>query len=187
MSARNAEERARIDAEIRARFERHRAVLIGDMSGFSRITRQAGIVHFLGLIHRMHELCLPLVRHTGTLVKTEADNLYASFATAQLAVETAIAMRRACDEASADREPHETIELAVGIAYGPILDLDGKEFYGDAVNIASKLGEDLASGGDVFVARPAFESVTLPAGFRADPRRERISSVDIDFVALRDD
>ncbi len=178
--------RAQVQAQIRARFERPLAVLISDMSGFSRITREEGILHFLGLIHRMQSLCRPVVEaHGGRWVKAEADNLYLSFPSARAAIEGAIGMHDACDEDARGRRRNDTVSLAIGIDYGPVLDLDGEDFYGDPVNIASKLGEDLASSGDLFVTRRAAAGFATPDGWTAAIERARISSVDIEYLALR--
>ncbi len=178
--------RAKVDARIRERYERDAAVLIIDMSGFSRITQEEGIIHFLALIHRMHGLVLPVIdaAEGGHLVKTEADNVYAMFDTTQAAVDTAIGLQETCERAFEGAAENDTVALSIGIAWGRLLDLDGSEFYGDPVNLASKLGEDLASRGEIFVTRDAAASVRLPAGWVAIEKYDRISNVDIEFVAL---
>lgn len=185
LAAPDANARARIDEEIRSRWERPRAVLISDMSGFSRITRQEGILHFLGMIVRMQAICGPIIEdHDGKLVKVVADNLFACFATAQAATLAAIEMQRACLAASTDLREDHRVELGIGIAAGPILDLDGEDFYGDPVNVAAKLGEDIADGGDLLVSRDTAAQVQLPAQWTATPHACRISNVDIEYVAL---
>lgn len=184
--AADADARAQVDARIRERYERDAAVLIIDMSGFSRITQEEGILHFLALIHRMHGIVLPIIRGAdgGHVVKTEADNVYAMFDTPQAAVETAIELQDACTRAFEGKSANDTVALSMGIAWGRLLDLDGTEFFGDPVNLASKLGEDLASRGEIFVTREAITDVQVPSGWTATPRRDRISGVDIEFVAL---
>lgn len=180
------ETRAKTEAQIRAKYERPLAVVISDMSGFSRITREEGILHFLGLIHRMQGLCRTAIEaHGGTWVKAEADNLYLSFPTARAAIEGAIAMHDACDNDARGRRLNDTVSLAIGIDYGTVLDLDGEDFYGDPVNIASKLGEDLAGSGELFVTRRAATDVAVPRGWVGTTEQANISSVDIDYLALR--
>lgn len=75
--------------------------MIIDMSGFSRITREEGVIHFVALIHRMHELVLPLIREAegGRVVRTEADNVYAMFDSAHSAVATAVRLQQTCRRA----------------------------------------------------------------------------------------
>lgn len=177
--------KAELDAEIRRRWERPRAVLISDMSGFSRITKDVGVLHFLGLIRRMHAICVPVIQaHGGHLVKAVADNLYARFDDARSASSAGFAMHEACARACADLGPNDTVEIAIGVAHGSLLDLDGEDFFGDPVNIASKLGEDIAEGGDLLVTVDAAAEVAAPQGWRASTRHARISGVDIDYVAF---
>src|SRR5262245_60504334 len=94
---------AEIDRRIRDRFTRTLSMLVLDMSGFSRLTHRYGIVHFLAMIQRMHELVLPVVtapRHAGRLLKLEADNVYAVFPDAPLALDAAIEVQRKLDAAN---------------------------------------------------------------------------------------
>ncbi len=187
MLATDPKARAAVDARIREQYEKDAAVLISDMSGFSRITQEEGILHFLELIHRMQDLAVPVIEASpgGHLVKIEADNLYAMFDTVQAAVDTALELQNTFQAAFDGKPKNDVVALSIGIAWGRLLDLEGREYFGDPVNIASKLGEDLAGGGDVFVTQTAAEHMTVPDGWTAQARRERISEVDIDFVALQ--
>lgn len=183
--AADAAGREKIDDQIRERYERDRAVLISDMSGFSRITQEEGILHFLELIHRMHLLTQPIIEaHGGHLVKAEADNLYVMFDAVQPAVDAAIALHDACRDAFAGKRANDAVALGIGISWGRLLDLDGADFFGDPVNLASKLGEDLASGGDLLVTKAAAERMEIPEGWVGTPRMERISNIDIELVEL---
>ncbi|MED5374260.1 MAG: adenylate/guanylate cyclase domain-containing protein [Myxococcota bacterium] len=173
-----------IDERIRARFQRPLAVLISDMSGFSRITEQRGIIHFLALIQRMHTLCVPQIEECGgRLVKAEADNLFAVFPDSRQALMAAIAMRAACAKDAADRVPDSRISLAIGIGYGPILDIDGHDFFGDEVNRASKLGEDIAETGEILLTPAAAQG--LPPE-HLEPARQRISNIDLAYFRVTD-
>ena len=185
MAADSPAARAEIDEQIRRRYERDRAILISDMSGFSRITQAEGILHFLELIHRMQLLTFPLIEaHGGQLVKAEADNLYAAFDHPQAAVDAAVAMHDACVEHYGAKHDNDRVALSIGIAWGRVLDLDGEDFYGDAVNLASKLGEDIGRGGDLLLTQAAADRIRVPGGWLATARREHISKIDIDLVQL---
>ena len=51
-----------------------RAVLISDMSGFTRLTRRRGILHFLALFRQAHGIGASMfARHRGRFLKTAAD------------------------------------------------------------------------------------------------------------------
>lgn len=138
-------ERGAIERRIRATYERPKAVLALDMSGFSVSVRRSGILSCLARIRRMQSLTAPLVpEFEGELVKFEADNLLAVFDDARRAVAAAVAMNRAVLE----RE----LEFATGIDYGAVLYIPGHDCFGDAVNVAHKLGEDAAGPGEILVS-----------------------------------
>ena len=187
LAARNAATtpsgRAHVDNEIRDQYERPLAVMIGDMSGFSRITQAHGILHFLGLIQRMRALARPIVaRHGGRLVKFEADNLYASFETADAALDAAIDLQLACEEAATT--PDQTVRLSLGLGYGSVLDIGGVDFYGDQVNLASKLGEDIAEAGETLVSQGFLSACSDRKGWFWDKRTTRISNIGFDYYSL---
>jgi class 3 adenylate cyclase len=175
-----------LDSRIRARFERPLAVLISDMAGFSTITQRAGIIHFLALIQRMQALCIPVIEaHGGRLIKEEADNLYAIFEEPVMAVEAAVAMRAACAADAQTKDVLEKIQVAIGLGFGPILDIDGHDFFGDQVNMASKLGEDLARSGEILLTRQLAEQLSEhPLSTELVSHRAHISKVDLDYFSL---
>ena len=61
---------------------------------------------------------------------------------------------------------------------------EGRELFGNPVNLASKLGEDLAERDDVLVTTETFTHVELPEGFSATPQRTRISEVDLEYFSV---
>ncbi|MCO4746694.1 MAG: adenylate/guanylate cyclase domain-containing protein [Proteobacteria bacterium] len=145
---------------IRERFSRRHAVLVSDMSGFSRITQRRGITAFLALIERMRQLCGPCVEAAGgRVVKAEADNLLAVFPTPDAALTAGLAMHAACMADSLAREPDDQVRVCLGIGYGDLIDI-GDDVFGDELNLASKLGEDLADPQEILLTPAAAEPVT---------------------------
>ncbi|MCP4809056.1 MAG: adenylate/guanylate cyclase domain-containing protein [Proteobacteria bacterium] len=176
--------RETVDARIRARFSRQKAVMITDMSGFSRITQEEGILHFLGLIKRMQGLCAEVLRaEGGHLVKAEADNLYATFDHPDHALAAAIALHDACARDSQGRTVNDTIGVSVGMGWGEVLDIDGEDFFGDQVNLASKLGEDIASGGDTLASAAFVETLKERPGWLWEKHIVRISNIEFAYYA----
>ncbi|TNE86363.1 MAG: adenylate/guanylate cyclase domain-containing protein [Deltaproteobacteria bacterium] len=150
---------AEAESRIRARFEQEHAVLVLDMSGFSRITQKRGIVAFLALIQRMRTLCGPHIRGAGgRLVKAEADNLLAVFPDPDAALTAALGMHTACGEDAVDRERDDQVRVCIGIGYGPLIDIH-HDIFGDELNLASKLGEDLADPGEILLTPSAAKPV----------------------------
>ncbi|NJK77248.1 MAG: adenylate/guanylate cyclase domain-containing protein [Oscillatoriales cyanobacterium RU_3_3] len=177
------EKTAEIDAEINATFRQTHAVLVMDMSGFSRTTVRYGIIHFLAMIHRMHVIVKPIIsEHGGTIVKEEADNIFAVFSDVKSAVEAAIDSLKQTAAVNTTLPAEMDIYLCIGIGYGEILMLEGEDMYGSEFNLASKLGEDLAERGEIFLTSAAFEKFE---GKKEDWERLEFSISGLELVAYK--
>jgi len=172
LDARNEhpESLAEIDGEIWRRFGRTRAVLVLDMCGFSRLTMRYGITHFLAMIRRLQTIVRPVIAQGGGhVVKTEADNVFATFDDVPEALATARAIQRSLDTANAFLPEDWDLHAAIGIGYGPILLIGDADLFGSEMNIASKLGEDVAARGEILLSSGArariaaeFEATEIP-------------------------
>jgi len=162
LDARNEhpESLAEIDGEIWRRFGHTRAVLVLDMCGFSRLTMRYGITHFLAMIRRLQTLVRPVIAEGGgRLVKTEADNVFATFDDVPPALATARAIQRSLDAANTYLPEDWDLHAGIGIGYGPLLLIGDHELYGSEMNVASKLGEDVAARGEILLSSSARERV----------------------------
>jgi class 3 adenylate cyclase len=118
---------------------------------------------------RSYELTIPLVaEHGGTLIKNEADNLIAIFERPEPAVRCAVAIQEAHRAWHASAAEPDRLHVCIGVDYGPFLRLTD-DVFGDAVNLAYKLGEDLARRGEILVTEPVARAVqgsfrTVPLG-----------------------
>ena len=150
LNAATPERRPAIAQWVEDAFQRHKVVLALDMSGFTLTVRREGILAYLCQIRRMHLLTRPIVvAHGGAVVKNEADNLLAVFDDAKQAVSAALSMMdAAAATAQGDAPP---IAFSIGIDAGDILLIEQADCFGDAVNLAFKLGEDIARAGEVLV------------------------------------
>lgn len=183
--SRDVADRARIDDEIWERFGTEGAVFISDMSGFSRTTRALGICHFLAQIYRVRPVVARAVGDNGgILLKAETDNCYAYFPEVNQAVKAAMEINRALDRQNQTREGADKAYISIGIDWGRVLLIGEVEYFGDPVNTASKLGEDLAARSEILVTQRAMDRVTIELDRQPDRRRERISGIDIDFFCL---
>src|SRR5580765_2501181 len=136
-----------IDREIWEAFGETHALWVLDMCGFSRLTVRYGITHFLAMIHRLHGIVRPIVvRHGGRVVKTEADNVFAVFPNVGAGVNAARAVQSQLTTANTFLPEDWDLHASIGIGFGQVLMLD-EDFYGNELNLASKLGEDVAESG----------------------------------------
>ena len=161
------EERMQPDADLEAidqriwdLFGEEWAVVFTDLSGFSRQVAKFGIIHFLQIIREQQRMLLPLVAaHDGILIKAEADSFLLLFKKPHQAVRCCIAMQKACQAYSARRAAEEQVILCCGIGYGRILKIGDDDVFGHEVNLASKLGEDVAKANEILVTRAVMNAV----------------------------
>ncbi|MBE9095245.1 adenylate/guanylate cyclase domain-containing protein [Tychonema sp. LEGE 07203] len=177
------EKTAEIDAEINATFCQTHAILVIDMSGFSRTTVRYGIIHFLAMIHRMQAIVKPIIAEGGgTVVKEEADNIFAVFPNVKSAVNSALDSLKQTAAVNTTLPPEMDIYLCIGIGCGDILMLEGEDMYGSEFNLASKLGEDLAERGEILLTSAAFENLE---GDKQDWERVDFSISGLELVAYK--
>jgi len=158
------EQAAQFDAEIRSLFEQKVAVLILDMCGFSRLTVKYGIIHYLAMIVQMEEAARPAVEaNGGRVIKQEADNLFVAFPTPAQALEAASDILNAFEALNTVLPDERDIYGCIGIGYGDTLLIGNEDLYGCEVNLASKLGEDLAISSEILLTAAAYEA--LPSGY----------------------
>jgi adenylate cyclase len=186
-AAGDARTRAIVEREIWGDFGLTGAPLVLDMSGFSRTVRRRGIVAYLAMVRRMQRLTTPLVsRSSGRIVKFEADNLYALFPDVAFALEAAETILEAlASETVAD--PEDRIRVSMGIAYGGLVLIDGRDYFGDCVNTAAKLGEDLAGPGEVLVSQDAAARLPPDVRLTLAPCRFELGGVDFEAAAWSPD
>lgn len=143
-----------IDAAIFARFGRTQAVMFTDLVGFSRLVEAFGIVHFLQLIEESESLFLPMIeQHQGLCLKREGDSLLTVFDLPEDALATARAMVDATVRLNVGRTPENRIEVCIGLGFGQVLRVGTDDVWGAQVNAASKLGEEMAQGGEILVTQ----------------------------------
>jgi adenylate cyclase len=148
---------AQIDAKVSEIFGQTHAVLVMDMSGFSRLTIKHGIMHFLAMIHRMNAICIPAIKeHGGEVIKTEADNVFAIFPDVKAALEAAMDINRRLSAANTMLPEEMDMHGKFGIGYGEVLIVEDEDLFGSEVNLASKLGEDLARREEILLTEAAF-------------------------------
>lgn len=172
--------RKKIEARLWRRFGAEHAVFVLDMSGFSMLTRKYGIVHYLSMVRRMRMTTEPIIEsYGGSMIKYEADNCFAVFPDPLAAVNAAVAMQLAFEASNLLTSEDLDIRIACGIDYGRILVMAREDCFGDPVNCASKLGEDLAAAGEVLVTQAAMERIPPEAGIRASGMNLSVSGIDI--------
>jgi len=179
----NPENREAIERKIEETFTQTRAVVVLDLSGFSRTTLNRGIIQFLLMIDQMELLAIPSVEKFGGIVlKQEADNVFCLFDSVADALGASDEIRVRLDTANlvlpADRE----LYASIGIGFGPVLNIGDEDLWGVEVNLASKLGEDIAQKGEVLLteaARAELADTSQPF----EERHQEISGLTLTYYA----
>src|SRR5713226_2928706 len=142
------------------------AILAADVVGYSRlmgIDEEGTLAQLRG--HRRALIDPKIKEHHGRIVKTTGDGMLVEFASVVDAVRCAVEVQRGMAERNAGVPVERRIEFRVGINLGDII-VEGKDIYGDGVNIAARL-EGLAEPGGICVSRTVRNQVRdkLPYAF----------------------
>lgn len=175
-----------VEKEIRERYEQHCAVLILDSSGFTRLTRKHGIVHYLALVADMKQRVEGLFdRHDAWFCWFEADNAYGVFATAQKALRCGLAIQFETGRVNSRRPEVSSLEVCIGIGSGELLRIGDENVFGSQMNLASKLGEDVAGPGEILLTRQAWEEVgDSIGGLTVEERSVTVGGVEIPYLSV---
>ena len=169
-----------IDALICETFERRVAILVLDMTGFSRTVAKHGIIHYLAMIQQMETAAVPAVEDNhGRVHKQEADNLLAVFDEPGDAVEAALDILRAFDAINSVVSEERDLKGCIGIGYGDALVIGDDDLFGHEMNLASKLGEDIATASEILLTEAAYAGLP-PNRFVCQPRRYEVGGLVID-------
>jgi adenylate cyclase len=148
------------------------AILAADVVGYSRLVGEdeEGTLERLKVLRRA--VADPKIKeHRGRVVRTMGDGLLVEFASVVDAVRCAVEVQREMALRNADLPADRRIEFRIGINLGDIIK-DGREIYGDGVNVAARL-EALATPGGICVSRVVRDQVRDKLGFAFDDRGEQ--------------
>jgi adenylate cyclase len=158
-----------LDRAERPRLFSRSAVVFTDTADFTARTARDGILHFLMLFERLVEGAGPaLARAGGTLVKVEGDSLLLRFGDVASACRGVVALEAHLRALNRGKPANERLHFSYGIGFGEMLDIEG-DLFGLEVNLASKLGEDLARPGEVLLTPAAVAALDAKAARRLAP------------------
>lgn len=144
-----------MDRDLEKQCVRELTVMMCDSSGFSRKTHDYGILQFLSVMAHCYDKLIPVVaKHGGATISHGADNLLAVFPDPGKAADAAIAMQRWLAGYNDGKHDRDQFNLCIGLHHGKIIRLKD-DVYGDKVNVAAKIGEDLASRDEILATGEA--------------------------------
>ena len=180
----NPDSAATIDAEIHANYVERYAVLILDMSGFSRLTMKHGIIHFLAMVQRLEDIITPIVaNHQGRVFKQEADNVFALFSSVEQAMDASVQLLDTLAIANQTTHPDQSLHASLGIGYGDLICITHEDqicdVYGHEMNLASKLGEDVGEPGEIWLTTAAYKQSNSHHNSQYEECNLSVSKVDM--------
>lgn len=179
------ERQEKIEAQIHEEFCKPVAIVVIDSCGFSRTVRQHGIVNYLARLERLGRVIAPIVaEHGGRVLRFEADNIFALFPDAASAVRCAAEVQRSVEIANTPLPAASEIYVAIGIGYGKVLLVGDDDAFGDEMNVACKLGEDLAEQGEVLLTASARAALGDTTNWELEEFSVRVSGLDLKAYKL---
>jgi adenylate cyclase len=173
-----------IERRINEIFLEDRTVLILDMSGFTRATHRGDIISFLLMINQMQRLALPVIdNNTGLLVRAEHDNLTCIFDSVEDAIRASKDITERLESANVILPSDKELYVSIGIGYGSILNVENQAIYGNEVNLASKLGEDIGGLGEVMLTENAFERIES-ADVKCEKHVVNLSGINLTYYKV---
>jgi adenylate cyclase len=128
------------------------AILAADIAGYSRLmgADEAGTLARLKECRR--ELIDPKNKqYRGRVVKTTGDGILIEFPSVVDAISCSIEVQLGMCERNANIPPEKRIEFRIGINLGDVI-IEGRDLYGDGVNIAARL-EGIAEPGGICISQ----------------------------------
>ncbi|OWU74935.1 adenylate/guanylate cyclase domain-containing protein [Marinibacterium profundimaris] len=132
------------------------AIMSTDIAGFSRMMNadEAGTLDAVNRIHR--EIFAPRVRaHQGRVVKLMGDGALVEFVSVVDAVDCALEIQQAMAARPEDPQGRRLLQLRIGINPGDVI-FNGRDIFGDGVNLAARL-QEIASPGGISISASTYE------------------------------
>lgn len=157
-------------------------IVVVDQAGFTRNVLEHSTADALSDVWLMRRELIPVFRQFGGEVfKVDADNLYVFFDRVEPALEASAKAHRTLIAASRKRK--RPVAACIGIGYGELFYISSEDdYYGPEVNLASKLGEDVAEAGETFLTEAAVAAIRDEVDGRPGrPRAATLSGVKVKF------
>ena len=175
-----------IREEVWKKFGDFKVIMVCDSTNFSEKTKSYGIVHFLYLFNKILKLTDPIIaKNNGKVLKNFADNLLVIFDSNKSAANCAIEMQKKINSYNFNISKKDRFGFCIGLAAGKVLHFNN-DVFGYAVNIASKLGEDLAKDGEILIEEDIYQELKTVLGYKFSKKiRKKVSSVEVNYFKIK--
>ncbi len=160
LNAATKSEQTHLKERIWNTFGIEKAVFVLDMSRYSSTIYTRGVFHSLKMIRMLRSTATPIIKKfKSEILEQKADNFLVIFDQSLDAVNAAVALNQTFDKVNRTTPELENIYIKVGIDFGKFLRVDEVGFFGLPINLASKLGEDLAERSELLISDTVFERI----------------------------
>ena len=160
--------------EFRQKYQRRRAILSLDMTGFTSSAINIGELESFLRIVDAQKVCIPVLKDFGAeLVRCFADDVVALFESPGAAIDAAFEVHRRVENFSNSilASDHPT-QCCIGIGYGDVFAIGPNLAQGDEMNRASKLGEDIARANETLLTERTFAAVKSRSDIIFEPQSQ---------------
>ena len=151
-----------------------------DSVGFTRISQKYSAVYFLERFVQVADLVGAVFKaEGGTRFRAQADNLFVEFETPLQALAAVVKANLQLEQAEILIDEEERYRFCVGIGYGLLLRSNTQGVYGNEMNLAAKLGEDIACGDELLLTPAALAQLDPEIQAKFENHTSCVSKVDI--------
>jgi adenylate cyclase len=138
------------------------AIVFCDMVGYSYLMEESE-THALQLLGEYRQIAAKTIQeHSGEIIDTVGDGLFAAFGSAVDAVRAAVAIQKELAARNQREVGHQPLLARIGIHLGDLLQ-EGQHLFGSGVNVASRI-EVLAPPGGIYVSGEVYQQVRNQKG-----------------------
>ena len=139
------------------------AILSADVVGYSRLMREDEDTTFRNLKAYRRLISKKITEFKGRVVDSPGDNVLAEFNSIVDAVSCAVKIQDKLYTENEKFPAEKRMVFRVGVHLGDVIH-DGKQIYGDGVNIAARI-ESLAKPGEIAISGMAFNTIRSKLNF----------------------
>jgi adenylate cyclase len=156
--------------------------LNADVVGYSRLISDDSESTMAAMDNYRQLVDAAISESGGTLVDFVGDNFMAAFDAAKNAVQTAIAIASEIERANADKPKSRRVRFRMGMDLGDVI-VSGGRYFGDALNIASRI-QAMAPPGGLCVSGRVYRALDEPALRFRPIGRQRLKNISGDIFPL---
>jgi class 3 adenylate cyclase len=149
------------EEQFREKYSIKVAILILNMTGFTKTALKHGSLYSCLRIFDIQKICAPVfLKYGAKKIRTFADDFTATFYDPESALDAALEIhRRVRIFNQSEQSSNVCFECTIGLGYGEVFEIGPDKAMGNEMNQTSKLGEDVAEGGETLITEGFYQAV----------------------------